>query len=93
MSFIEVVRTNGTNYFTTDKIGSMDEYKYFRVMTEKWGKLFFNSEDDYTKWCTESRRQNEINGYFTTAKYYFDNTFDENDDVMIIEAYTVNEVV
>ena len=92
MSFIEVVRSNGTNYITSDKVGSKEEYKYFRVMTERWGKLFFNCEEDYTKWCEGSRKQNEINGCFTSAKYYYDNAFDDCDDVMIIEAYSVDDV-
>jgi hypothetical protein len=88
MSNIEVVRSNGTNSLTSDKIGSDDEHTYFRVMTEKWGKLFFHSEDEYKRWCFTSRRQNEINGCFTAAKYYFENAFDDNEDVIIIEAYT-----
>lgn len=93
MSFIEVVRSNGTTHLTSDKVGSKEEFKYFRVMTERWGKLYFHSEEDYKKWCAESRRQNEINGHFTSAKYYFDNTIEDNDDVMIIEAYTVENTL
>ena len=91
MSYIEVVRPNGTCYSTTDKIGSVAEESYFTVMTERWGKLFFSTEEHYQRWCLEGRRQNEINGCFTSAKYYFDNSIEGNDELMIVEAYQVED--
>lgn len=91
MSYIEVVRPNGTCYGTTDKIGSLAEKDYFTVMTERWGKLFFSTEEHYQRWCLEGRKQNEINGCFTSAKYYFDNAFEGNDELMIVEAYQVGD--
>ena len=91
MTFIEVIRPNGTCYNTTDKIGSREEKKYFTVMTERWGKIFFTSEEYYDRWCVEGRRQNEINGCFTNAKYYFDSSNDD-EDIMIVEAYHVENV-
>ena len=93
MTFIEVVRPNGTCYSTSDKVGSKAEEKYCTVMTERWGKLFFTSEDYYHRWCVEGRKQNEINGCFTNAKYYFDNSLGDGDgDIMIEEAYQVEDV-
>ena len=89
MPLIEVVRPNGTSYITADTVGSDAERKYFSVMTELWGKLFFTSKEYYERWCSEGRKQNEVNGCFTNTKYYFDDSF-ENDDMMIIEAYNVD---
>ena len=91
MSLIEVIRPNGTSYITADKLGSKAEEKYFSVMTERWGKLFFTSREYYERWCNEGRKQNEVNGCFTNTKYYFDHTF-EDDDMMIIEAYDVEDI-
>lgn len=91
MSLIEIVRPNGTCYTTTEKMGSLAENNYFTVMTERWGKLFFTSEEYYRRWCREGRRQNERNGCFMNAKYYFENSFAENDELLIVEAYQVDE--
>lgn len=91
MPFIEVVRPNGTCYQTTEKVGSLAEKNYFTVITERWGKLFFTSQDYYNRWVKEGRRQNSINGCITSAKYYFDSSFEGNDDLMIVEAYHVGD--
>lgn len=91
MPFIEVVRPNGTCYQSTEKIGSSAEKNYFTVMTERWGKLFFVSKEYYNRWVKEGRRQNSINGCITSAKYYFDNSFEGNDELMIVEAYHVGD--
>ena len=91
MAFIEVVRPNGTCYVTKDKIGSAAEKNYFRVTTERWGKIFFISEENYRRWCVTGRKQNEISGWFTSATYYFDNSLEGNDDLMIVEAYQADD--
>ena len=91
MAFIEIVRGNGTSYTTTEKIGSTAEKNYFTVMTERWGKLFFTSEKHYRCWDREGRRQNERNGCIMNAEYYFENSLDGENDLMIVEAYQVNE--
>ena len=91
MPSIEIVRSNGTCYTTTERVGSLAEKHYFTVMTERWGKLFFTSEEYYRRWCREGRRQNERSGCFMNAKYYFDNSLAENEELMIVEAYQVEE--
>ena len=55
-----VTQPNGKLYETAHSIGVKDhESQYFRVMTEKWGKLFFYSKEDYDRWCRTGRRDNE----------------------------------
>lgn len=92
MAFIEIVRSNGTSYTTTEKIGSKAEKNYFTVMTERWGKLFFTSKKHYQCWTTEGRKQNDKNGCIMNAEYYFENSQEGGEnDLMIVEAYQVNE--
>jgi hypothetical protein len=55
-----VTQPNGKLYETAHSIGVKDhESQYFRIMTEKWGKLFFYSKEDYDRWCRTGRRDNE----------------------------------
>ena len=54
-----VMQTNGRLLETGHLIGGRAEYEFFRVMTERWGKLFFYSEEEYSRWCRNGRRLNE----------------------------------
>ena len=57
---IFVTQPDGKLYKTEHTIGVKDhESGYFRVMTEKWGKLFFYSKEDYDRWCKTGRQENE----------------------------------
>ena len=93
MAPIEVVNKNGTYYLSKDRVGSSAERGYFKVMTERWGKLYFASKGDYKGWCDEGRSKNESSGRFNLAKVYFENTNEEEggEDMLIIEAYTVEQ--
>lgn len=97
MTFIKSVRRNGTCLQTQDRVGTTAEEKYFTVMTERFGKLFFDSRDGYNRWCDEGRKQNEASGCFTNARHYFDSSFTGTgtgaDELMIVEAYHVEDAV
>jgi hypothetical protein len=89
MTFIDIVRPNGTCYTTSEKVGSGAESDLFRVITERWGKLFFTSEECYHRWCSSGREKNQSKGFFTNATYHFDTTYEDATDAVIIEAYKV----
>jgi hypothetical protein len=55
MKTIPAMQPNGRYRATEHRIGSSGEHNFFRVMTEKHGKLFFDSKDDYLKWSTYGR--------------------------------------
>jgi hypothetical protein len=37
-------------------------------MTEKWGKLYFDSHTTYHRWCKSGRRRNLTSGRFPLAR-------------------------
>ena len=55
MGYIEMMSRDGTSVTTADIIGSKGEKKYFRVMTEPYGKIFFASKRDYLMWVKKGR--------------------------------------
>ena len=90
MTYIDIVRPNGTCYTTSERVGSAAEADLFRVITERWGKLFFTSEEGYNRWCAKGRARNQTTGFFANATYHSDTAFeDAASDAVIIEAYTV----
>ena len=95
MSYIEVAQPDGTSYATTLKVGSNDERQFCRVMTERWGKLFFESEDKYHQWCRSGRANTERRGHFPSSRRQTAPTTQVNEDgqeeFVIIEEYVVEE--
>jgi hypothetical protein len=89
MTYIEIVRPNGTCYTTSEKVGTAAETDLFRVITERWGKIFFTSEEGYNKWCAKGRERNETTGFIANATYHLDTAFEDATDAVVIEAYTV----
>lgn len=53
--YIHVMQPAGYLRPTEDVVGSKSELNYYRVMTEKYGKLFFDSENDYLEWRGQRR--------------------------------------
>jgi hypothetical protein len=54
---IAVTQSNGYFRRTDQHVGSAAERQYYRVMTEKHGKLFFDSEGDYHAWASSGDRR------------------------------------
>jgi hypothetical protein len=95
MSYIEVVQPDGTAYATLFKMGSKDERQYWRVMTERWGKLFFDSRDAYDRWCSTGRANSERRGHFPSSRRHTAQPTQLNEEgqeeFVIIEEYVVEE--
>lgn len=95
MSYIEVAQPDGTAYATSFKAGSNDERRFFRVMTERWGKLFFDSEETYHRWCSSGRANTERRGHFPSSRRQAAQPTQLNEDgqeeFVIIEEYVVEE--
>ena len=53
---IAVTQTNGYMRQTNQNVGSAAEQAYYRVITEKSGKLYFDSKDDYLQWASSKHR-------------------------------------
>ena len=60
MPFIEMMSRDGTSVVTDHVVGSRMETKYFRVMTEDFGKLFFPSKKEYMMWLKKGRPHDGI---------------------------------
>ena len=54
--YITVMHADGSNRTVAEAVGSQHEQKYYRVMTETHGKLFFDSKQQYAQWNTRGRR-------------------------------------
>ena len=95
MSYIQVVQSDGTAYATSFKVGSNDERQFFRVMTEHWGKLFFDSENTYNQWCSSGRANSERRGHFPSSRRQAAQITqlneDGQDEFVIIEESVVEE--
>jgi hypothetical protein len=95
MSYIEVVQPDGTAYATLFKVGSNDERQFCRVMTERWGKLFFDSRETYDRWCSSGRANSERRGHFPSSRRHTAQPTQVNEDgqeeFVIIEEYVVEE--
>lgn len=96
MSYIEVVQPDGTAYATLFKAGSKEERQFCRVMTERWGKLFFDSRETYDRWCSSGGRANsERRGHFPSSRRHTAQPTQVNEDgqeeFVIIEEYVVEE--
>ena len=50
MPLIEMMTHTGVAMVTPDQVGSEQERKYFRVIVEDAGKLFFSDEGEYRRW-------------------------------------------
>ena len=50
MPLIEMMSHTGVAMVTPDQVGSEQERKYFRVIVEDVGKLFFSDEGEYRHW-------------------------------------------
>ncbi len=53
--YIYATQPSGQLNPTDHVVGSVEEKNYYRVMTEKHGKLFFHSDSDYQKWSQNGR--------------------------------------
>ena len=95
MSYIEVVQPDGTSYATLFKAGSKDERQFYRVMTERWGKLFFDSRNTYERWSHSGRANSERRGYFLNSRRQAVQSSqvidDAQEEFVIIEEYVVEE--
>ena len=74
MPFVHVMQPHGDFRSTNVVIGSLAEMDFYRVMVEKYvrnekerpsgtpfGKLYFDSKDDYIKWSSYGRHAKKIN--------------------------------
>ena len=55
MPYIEVMGHDGLAVQTNYTIGSAHEKRYYRVMTEDHGKMFFITPNDYNRWLKYGR--------------------------------------
>lgn len=94
MSYIDIAQPDGTAFSTLIKAGSQEEKQFFRVITERFGKLWFDSRDAYEQWCAVGRVATERRGYFQSGPRHASqvevNT-DTQDEFVIIEEYVVEE--
>ena len=65
---ISIVQPNGTVHGSQKYCGTADEHQYFKVITERWGKIFFESRGKYRQWCRNGRRRNEDSGRFFPSR-------------------------
>lgn len=95
MPYIRVVQPNGTYLQTDYLVGSTREREYFSVMTERWGKIFFDKGSAYRRWKRSGRAKNLSLGYFINAtkrlqrEMIQDAMLDPTEDAVIVEEYTV----
>ena len=94
MSYIDIAQPDGTAFSTLIKAGSQEKKQFFRVITERFGKLWFDSRDAYEQWCAVGRVATERRGYFQSGPRHASqvevNT-DTQDEFVIIEEYVVEE--
>ena len=92
MPFVHVMQPYGDFRSTNVVVGSLAENEFYRVMVEKYvrneddrpagtpfGKLYFDSKDDYVKWSSYGRHAKRIN---ITVRQ---NQVEDEDDDEIIE--------
>ena len=68
MVTISIVQPNGTVHGSQKYCGTADEHQYFKVITERWGKLFFESRGKYRQWCRNGSQRNEDSGRFFPSR-------------------------
>lgn len=103
---IQTVQMNGSLYVTDKRMGTPEEREFYTVMTERWGKLYFDSKGTYYRWCRQGRRRNNELGRFLRPRQRDPQRFrDEEreglgddgggtgDDMVIIEEYVVEDCV
>ena len=96
---IEVTQSNGRRFFSAGRyIGrAEDEKEYYTVMTEKHGKLYFDSHRCYKQWCAHGRKHRRDVDTFRMAHQTQKPAEEEqvvvaeDDEMMIVEEYTVEE--
>ena len=102
--YIKIVQPNGTVVLTSKRVGSLDERDLYTVITEKWGKLFFDSRKNYFKWKKSGRRKNMRTGRFPRANDTYrlrqsdmigdgdgEVGGEEDSEHIVVEEYTVDE--
>lgn len=94
MSYIEIAQPDGTSFSTLIKAGSQEETQFFRVITERFGKLWFDSRETYEQWCSTGRIATERRGYFQSGPRHasqIETNNEAQDEFVIIEEYVVEE--
>lgn len=92
---IELTQPNGRRFFAAGRVigRRADEKQYFTVMTEKHGKLFFDSRRCYEQWCNYGRKhRRDVDTHQMAAQKPEEQVaVAEEDDMVIVEEYTVEE--